>query len=146
DKVAEGTEDWTKILGAFWKPFESNVEEKTKSVEKVNMTQELDRTCPTCNERNLVIRHGRFGKFIACPGFPDCKYTEQLKAKTGVQCPECNQGELVEKRTRRGKTFWSCERYPDCKYATWDNPLKAKKTGEGEESSDEKSVDAAPSE
>lgn len=131
DKVAEGKEDWAKLLAEFWKPFEATVEEKTKSVEKVNMTQELDRKCPQCNERNLVIRHGRFGKFIACPGFPNCKYTEQLKAKTGVQCPECSQGELVEKRTRRGKTFWSCERYPDCKYATWDNPAKQKADDEG---------------
>lgn len=131
DKVAEGKQEWTKLLGDFWGPFAKSVEGKTETVTKVDMTQELDRQCPQCKERNLIIRHGRFGKFIACPGFPDCKYTERILDKTGVICPECGKGELVTKRTKRGKTFWGCEKYPDCKHATWNDPTK-KKEGDDE--------------
>ncbi len=124
DKVAEGKTEWTTLLATFWKPFESRVETKTDSVKKVDMTQQLDRVCPKCGKHNLIIRHGRFGRFIACPGFPDCRHTEQIVQKSGVVCPECGQGELVEKKTRKRKTFWGCERYPDCKHATWTDPRK----------------------
>ncbi|MBI4032349.1 type I DNA topoisomerase [Candidatus Berkelbacteria bacterium] len=144
DQVAEGKEGWEQILGQFWKTFEPEVKAKTKSVEKVDMTEELDRMCPECKKHNLIIRTGRFGKFIACPGFPDCRYTEKIVQKVGVQCPECSQGELTVRKTRKGKTFWGCERYPDCKYATWDDPLKAKK--KAEESDESKVVDVVPTE
>ncbi|MBI4022849.1 type I DNA topoisomerase [Candidatus Berkelbacteria bacterium] len=141
DHVAEGTTDWTKLLAEFWTPFEKTVEAKTESVKKVDMTEELDRKCPKSGH-TLLIRHGRFGKFIACSGFPDCRYTEQIVQKTGVQCPECGQGELVAKRTRKGKTFWGCERYPDCKHATWKDPRKQA----ADESTEPKSGDTVPTE
>ncbi len=126
DKVAEGKREWTTLLGDFWAPFQKSVAAKTETVTKVDMTEKLDRTCPQCKERKLIIRPGRFGKFIACPGFPDCRYTERIVQRTGVPCPECRRGELVAKRTRKGKTFWGCERYPDCKTATWNDPTKKK--------------------
>lgn len=129
DKVAEGKLEWVKLLGNFYGPFEKLVEKNSKSVEKIDMTEKLDRECPKCG-KPLVIRPGRFGKFIACTGFPECKFTEALVTKTGVACVECSEGELVERRTRRGKTFWGCNRYPDCKYATWDDPAKPKKNAE----------------
>jgi DNA topoisomerase-1 len=83
-----------------------------------------DRKCPKCNS-DLVIKWGRYGKFIGCSNYPNCKHIESLNkpADTGVECPECKQGSILERRSRRGKTFYSCSRYPDCKYAIWNKPV-----------------------
>jgi DNA topoisomerase-1 len=83
-----------------------------------------DRTCPKCGS-NLVIKRGRYGKFIGCSGYPNCRHMEPLEkpADTGVQCPECKQGSLLKRKSRYGKIFYSCSRYPDCKYACWNPPL-----------------------
>jgi DNA topoisomerase-1 len=82
------------------------------------------RKCPECNS-DLIIRHGRYGKFIGCSGYPDCRYIEPLEKPedTGVQCPECKQGNMLKRKSRNGKIFFSCQRYPDCKYAVWNLPL-----------------------
>ena len=82
------------------------------------------RKCPEC-ESDLIIRSGRYGKFIGCSSYPDCKYIEPLEKpeNTGVQCPECKQGDILKRKSRRGKIFYSCERYPDCEYAIWNEPL-----------------------
>ncbi len=82
------------------------------------------RKCPECNS-DLIIRHGRYGKFIGCSGYPDCRYIEPLEKPedTGVQCPECKQGNMLKRKSRNGKIFYSCERYPDCKYAVWNQPI-----------------------
>ena len=82
------------------------------------------RKCPECNS-DLIIRHGRYGKFIGCSGYPDCRYIEPLEKPedTGVQCPECKQGNMLKRKSRNGKIFFSCQRYPDCKYAVWNQPL-----------------------
>jgi DNA topoisomerase-1 len=82
------------------------------------------RKCPECGS-DLIIRHGRYGKFIGCSGYPDCRYIEPLEKPedTGVQCPECKQGNMLKRKSRNGKIFFSCERYPDCKYAVWNQPL-----------------------
>lgn len=83
-----------------------------------------DRKCPQC-ESDLLVRHGRYGKFIGCSGYPDCKFIEPLEKPRdmGVKCPECNQGNMLLRKSRRGKIFYSCERYPDCKYAVWNEPV-----------------------
>jgi DNA topoisomerase-1 len=83
-----------------------------------------DRKCPKC-ESDLVVKWGRYGKFIGCSSYPNCKHIESLNkpADTGVQCPECKQGTILERRSRRGKIFYSCSRYPDCKYAIWNKPV-----------------------
>jgi DNA topoisomerase-1 len=82
------------------------------------------RKCPECNS-DLIIRHGRYGKFIGCSSYPDCRYIEPLEKPedTGVQCPECKQGNMLKRKSRNGKIFFSCQRYPDCKYAVWNQPL-----------------------
>ncbi|MCA9388635.1 type I DNA topoisomerase [Candidatus Berkelbacteria bacterium] len=129
DKVAEGKEDWTKLLGDFYKPFHKLVEKKTDEVPKLDLTEKTDKVCPECG-KPMVIRPGRYGKFLACTGFPDCKHTEPIIKKTGITCPECGEGQLIERKTRRGKTFWGCERYPKCKHATWDDPTKKKEKQE----------------
>ncbi|MEK7184095.1 MAG: type I DNA topoisomerase [Patescibacteria group bacterium] len=129
DEVAEGKKDWTKELKEFFVPFEKLIKEKTEEVVKLDMTEDANKPCPKCG-KPMIIRHGRFGKFIACSGFPDCKHTEPLIVPTGVKCPDCGEGDVIARKTRRGKTFWGCSRYPACKYATWEDPLKPKKDDE----------------
>ena len=92
--------------------------------DKSMLDQPTDTKCEKCG-KPMVIKHGRFGKFLACTGFPECKNTKNIKeepTEIGMQCPECHQGDIVVRKTRKGRTFYGCARYPDCKYASWDNP------------------------
>ena len=125
DDVADGKEKWEELIEEFYKPFEENLEKKYEKVEKINTDKKTDKKCPKCN-KELVEKMGRFGQFLACSGFPDCKHTESLEKdkpkELGVNCPKCVEGEVIEKKTRRGKIFYGCNRYPDCDFATWDRP------------------------
>ena len=81
--------------------------------------------CPKCG-KEMIVRHGRFGKFLGCTGYPDCRHIQSLAApprSLSITCPDCGQGDVQERRSRRGKTFYGCNRYPDCKFATWDPPI-----------------------
>ena len=89
---------------------------EVKGEKKVQKDRPLEEPCPKCGS-HLVVKQGRFGEFTACSNYPECRFIQ--RESTGVQCPECGQGEIVEKRSRRGKSFWSCNRYPDCKYVLW---------------------------
>lgn len=91
--------------------------------------QETDEKCLECGHK-LVVKMGRFGKFLACSDYPNCKFTKQITKGTGIKCPECKEGEIVIKKSKRGKIFWACDRYPDCEYATWENPKAPKKKTE----------------
>ena len=102
-----------------------NLENKYKEVAKENMDEPTDQTCEKCGKA-MIIKTGRFGKFMACSGFPECKNTKTIRKTTGLTCTECNEGELIEKRTKKKRTFWGCSRYPECSYATWTNPTKKK--------------------
>ena len=84
--------------------------------------QPIGEACPQCGH-DLVLRFGRFGKFIACSNYPPCRYTRPFLVKTGVSCPKCKQGELVERRSRKGRTFYGCERYPECDFVVWQRPV-----------------------
>ncbi|MDP3901946.1 MAG: type I DNA topoisomerase, partial [bacterium] len=132
DEVAEGKEKWQDVMGAFYGPFSKNLEAKYEEVSKdeVMPVEQTDEKCEKCG-KPMIIKYGRFGKFMACSGFPDCKTTKQLPKeapkKIGMKCPRCNEGEIVERRVTRGrargKIFWGCENYPKCDYASWTNPL-----------------------
>ncbi len=125
DKIALGKKDWQKTLKDFYQPFHDNLTKKYKEVEKKKLEEPTDKTCPKCH-KPMVIKLGRFGKFYACSGFPECKHTEPIINKTGVKCPECQKGEIIERKTKKGKTFYSCSQYPKCKYALWDKPINEK--------------------
>lgn len=129
DDIAENNLTYFKMISDFYGPFEKNLKEKTDSVEKVNTEKKLDRKCPKCKS-DLVEKMGRFGKFIACSNFPECKYTEQIVNKIGIKCPDCKEGDIIERKTRRGKTFWGCSHYPKCKWASWNDPRKENKEGD----------------
>lgn len=183
DEIAVGEKKWPDVIDEFYKPFAENLKEKTAELEKKDIiaVEKTNEKCPECGKM-LVIRLGRFGKFVACPGYPECKYSKPLKTKddhkakvvgedgeveklkevegekcdkckgrmilkegkfgkflacenypkckntktivqaTGIKCPDCNDGDVVERRTKKGRVFWGCSKYPGCKYASWNNP------------------------
>lgn len=174
DEIAEGKKQWVKVLSEFYQPFASSLKEAEVHMEKIKREIQTKELCPKCG-KPLVIRDGRFGKFYACSGYPQCKFTrpmEELPAdsqekcekcgkpmvlkhsrfgsflacsgypqckniksiikKVGAPCPECG-GDLVERRTRRGKFFYGCSNYPKCNFATWQRPNPEKKPEQPEQ-------------
>ncbi|MBI3589440.1 MAG: type I DNA topoisomerase [Candidatus Liptonbacteria bacterium] len=138
DEIAEGKKNWQTTIKEFYEPFSKNLEQKYEAVSKQEIVDEkTDEVCEKCG-KPMIVKFGRFGKFIACSGFPDCKNTKNLKGgdKTiGLKCPKCHEGDVIEKRVNkkgraRGKIFWGCSRYPDCDYASWTNPLEKKEEDE----------------
>jgi DNA topoisomerase-1 len=126
DNVALGKLPWVKTIKDFWKPFDKKLVSVEKNAKRVKIeVEKLGRKCPDCKEGELVIRTGRFGKFISCSRFPDCKHTEKYLEKVGVKCPDCKEGDVIVKKTGKGRKFFGCSRYPDCKYASWRNPKVA---------------------
>jgi len=121
DLVASGERNWVELLKDFYGPFEERVALAHKHMPEVKTEPELlGRICPNCGNQ-LLIRHGRFGKFIGCANFPECRHTEPWLEKIGVRCPE-DGGELVERRTRKGRIFYGCANYPACEFTTWKMP------------------------
>lgn len=188
DEIADGKREWIKVIDEFYKPFEKNLGEKSKTLNKSDIIKPemLDEKCPECGsplsiklgrfgkfiacsnfpkcrysrpmvnkEENknlevvsatsgetesikeaegqkcekcdgkMILKEGRFGKFLACENYPKCKNTKAIVGKTGIKCPECEKGEVIERKTKKRRTFWGCSRYPECKYATWENPVVA---------------------
>jgi DNA topoisomerase I len=119
DKVADGHEDWIGLLRRFYGPFESELEQAQKKLPRLELRDEpTDEICPAC-ERPMVIKHGRFGKFISCSGYPECKTTKPIVKATGAICPKCD-GAVVERRSRKGRVFYGCGNYPKCDFISWD--------------------------
>jgi DNA topoisomerase-1 len=176
DEIAEGTQAMVPVLHEFYEPFKKNLDEKEATLSKAEVSHEAtDELCERCG-KPMVVKWGRFGKFLACTGFPECKNTKPLpgseeaagtdevcaacgkpmqvkrgrfgvflgcsgypecknikrvEKKTGVTCPTCGQGDIVEKRSKRGRNFYSCNRYPDCKFSLWSKPTGEKCPGCG---------------
>ena len=121
DLVEDGEAVWTKVVGDFFGPFSGQVEEAKDKMGPVQLQEEeSDEVCEQCG-RNMIIKTGRFGKFLACPGFPECKNTKPIREGTGVNCPLCG-GEMVVRTSRRGRRFYGCDNYPKCNFVTWDPP------------------------
>jgi len=122
DDIAKKNRDWTSVVQNFYKPFDKDLEKAFEQVERVKLPVELtDETCPKCG-KPLAIKTGRFGKFLACSGYPECKYTQSYQLKTGVKCPQCG-GELVERMSKKKRHFYGCSNYPECNFATFYKPL-----------------------
>jgi DNA topoisomerase I len=122
DKIADGEMTWTDAIREFYTPFAEDVKKAQAEMPVTKSGPEpIGRACPTCG-KELVIRYGRFGKFISCSGFPECRYTEPWLLKIGVACPT-DGGELVERKTRKGRTFFGCVNYPNCDFTSWKKPL-----------------------
>jgi DNA topoisomerase-1 len=136
DEVANGKIEWEKQIGDFWKPFSKKITSVEKTSKRVKIEAEkLGKKCPTCakegrtgsKQGELVIRTGRFGKFISCSLFPECKHTEKYLEKAGMKCPKCGKGDVIVKPTKRGRKFFGCSRYPDCDFASWTKPQVSNK-------------------
>lgn len=122
DLVASGEQSWVEVVREFYGPFAEQVERAQEEMPEVKAGPEkVGRACPEC-EHELVIRWGRHGKFIGCSNFPTCRYTEPWLEKIGVSCP-LDGGDLVERRTRKGRTFYGCANYPECDFTSWKRPL-----------------------
>ncbi len=122
DDVAEGKEVWYELLDSFYKAFEPEVENAFDKMEKKE-DEQTGEVCPNCG-RPMVIKNGRYGKFEACSGYPECKYIKPKEKKEVVEvcdCPKCG-GKIVERRTKKGKIFYGCGNFPKCKVAVWDKP------------------------
>ena len=122
DDIEDGGEKWVEVIDRFYKPFAIDVEKAEKEIEKIEIKDEVsDEICEKCG-RNMVIKLGRFGKFLACPGFPECRNAKPILKDTGVKCPKCG-GRIVERRSQRGKKYFSCEKAPACDFLLWDEPV-----------------------
>lgn len=123
DDVEEGRRSWTEFLRTFYGDFKTTMEKAEAEMNRVQKpVEELDEQCPECG-RNLVIRTGRFGRFISCSGFPECRYGRSFVNKTGALCPQCG-GDLVERKTKqRKRIFYGCNNYPTCNFAIWEKPV-----------------------
>ncbi len=171
DSIAEGKLKWQKVIDKFYGPFSKNLKEKTKEVSKAEITEEesneictecgkklkiklgrfgkflactgfpeckftkpigetaklvekSEEKCPKC-KKDMVLKEGRFGKFLACSGYPECKFTKNIEIASAVPCPACG-GKLLQRKTRKGRTFWGCGNYPKCKTAFWNEPINEK--------------------
>jgi len=172
DEIAEGKRKWVPVIRDFYKPFHKNLTVKTREVKKEDFQEKLDRACPDCGG-DLIMKFGRFGKFIACANYPNCKHTEKTDAekkvdeehkgeiceicgapmmvkrgkfgtflgcsnypeckgikkiekKTGLKCPRCQIGDIVERKSKRGRLFYGCNAYPQCDFALWSKPTGEK--------------------
>jgi len=125
DQIADGDKEWVPVLEDFYGPFAKSLKKAESLMPKISMeAEQTGEACPTCG-RPLVVKRGRFGKFVACSGFPDCKFSKPLLHKIGVQCPK-DGGDIVERKTKRGRFFYGCANYPNCDFASWNLPVAQK--------------------
>ena len=123
DEIAEGELKWQNVISGFYYPFEKELSVAEKQLEKVEIAPEVsDVPCPNCGAM-LVYRRGRFGKFLACPRFPECRYTQTLLTYIEAPCPKCGK-RLIERINKKGRKFYGCEDYPACDFVSWDMPVK----------------------
>jgi len=125
DHVEEGEQDWKEIIKEFYEPFDEMVKKADEAIEKVDLTEETDIPCEKCGEM-MLIRHGRYGKFLACSNYPECSNTKPILKKIGVKCPSCENGEIIERKTKKLKLFYGCSEFPNCHFVSWDLPIDKK--------------------
>lgn len=125
DDIAEGNLSWIDIIKIFYKDFSKVLEKAEQEIEKIEIKDEVsDVICEKCG-RNMVIKHGRFGKFLACPGYPECKNTKAIVEELNVKCPKC-EGKIVKRKSKNGRVFYGCSNYPNCDFVSWDEPIEEK--------------------
>jgi len=122
DNIVKKKRNWVSVIQDFYTPFQKDLVKASEQMERVKLPVELtDETCPQCG-KPLAVKLGRYGKFLACSGYPECKYTQSYQLKTGVKCPECGH-ELVERVSKKKRIFYGCSNYPECQFATYYKPL-----------------------
>jgi DNA topoisomerase-1 len=121
DSIAKGEIKWQEPIKNFYFPFEKNLKEKEREIERIDLTQKTDEVCPKCG-KPIVIKFGKYGKFYACSDFPKCRFTKPYLESIGIPCPKCKKGEIIKRKTKKGKIFYSCSRFPQCDFASWQKP------------------------
>ena len=132
DDISEGKTEWRPMLDDFYLPFERRLVNARANMPRQIQQELVGRNCPKCASGDLVVKYGRWGKFIGCSNYPECRHTEQFLERTGLLCPECgssHSGEIVERRAKKGKRrlFYGCSRFPDCEYSAWNLPKNLEK-------------------
>ncbi|RJR29752.1 type I DNA topoisomerase [Candidatus Microgenomates bacterium] len=128
DEIAEGKREWVPVIAEFFSPFNQKLKEVEDTAQKQEApVEKTGEKCPQCQTGDVIIKQGRFGKFMACSRFPDCKFTKNIVEKINMKCPTCKEGDVVVKKTKRGRRFYGCSRYPDCDFAAWKNPALPQK-------------------
>ena len=123
DKIAISQEKWVDVVDRFYKPFAKELEVAEKEIEKVQLKDEpAGFDCELCGNP-MLIKLGKYGKFYACSNFPECRNTKAIVKKIGVTCPTCKKGDVIEKKTKKNRIFFGCDRYPDCEFTSWDRPI-----------------------
>lgn len=123
DEIAEGKKGWVEVIDQFYKGFSPQVEKAESEMEKIEIKDEpagID--CEKCGSP-MVYKMGRYGKFMACSNFPECRNTKPIVKKIGVSCPKCEEGEVIERKSKKGRIFYGCDKYPDCDFVSWDKPI-----------------------
>lgn len=124
DKIEEGEVNWVKVIEQFYQTFNREVQEAKESLGKVEVPlEESDVRCDKCG-RMMVYKYGRFGRFLACPGYPECKNTKPIRKIWNVKCPKCGNGEIIERKSKKGRVFFGCNRYPECDFLSWERPYQ----------------------
>lgn len=125
DLIKDGKEEWHEVISEFYGPFKTQIDKASESIEKVVIPDEVsDIPCEKCGAM-MVYKTSRFGRFLACPNFPNCRNTKPIVEKQGVACPICGS-EIIKRKSKRGKPFYGCEKYPECDFVSWDKPAKEK--------------------
>lgn len=127
DKVENGDEEWVQLLDDFYGDFDSTLKKAKTEMEGVKIQLKEDETDIVCEKcgRKMVVKVGRYGKFIACPGYPECKNIKKFVEKTGVTCPKCG-GDVIVKHTKSKRIFYGCSNYPECDFVSWNEPVNEK--------------------
>ncbi|WP_077367430.1 type I DNA topoisomerase [Anaerosalibacter sp. Marseille-P3206] len=125
DDVADGKYSWVKVVDEFYSDFSKVLKIAEEEIEKIEIKEEVtDVLCEKCG-RNMVVKYGRYGKFLACPGYPECKNTKPILQELNVNCPLCG-GKVVERKSKKGRRFYGCSNYPKCNFVSWDEPIEEK--------------------
>lgn len=126
DEIEEGKIDWVKIIDEFYKGFHENLVKAEAEMEKVEIKdEEAGEDCEVCGHP-MVFKMGRYGKFMACSNFPDCRNTKPIVKEIGVKCPKCHKGNIIERKSKKKRIFYGCDRYPECDFLSWDKPIERK--------------------
>ncbi len=126
DQIETGSEEWRKVVGDYYGPLKKDIDNAEREVSKVTIEDEVsEETCDVCG-KNMIVKKGRFGKFLACPDYPECKFTKPIVEKLDVKCPLCQTGDVVVKKSKKGNKFFGCSTFPECKFVSWYEPTEAK--------------------
>jgi DNA topoisomerase-1 len=126
DNIEDGEVQWVKVIDNFYKGFEGNLKKAEAEMKEVEIKDEpAGEDCELCGSE-MVYKMGRYGKFMACSNFPECRNTKPIVKQIGVECPSCNEGNIVERKSKKKRTFYGCDRFPECDFVSWDKPIARK--------------------